>query len=304
MAVNLSAIKDLLLPGLRGITGKYDQIPTQYDKLFEKSKSNMALERTAEMRYLGLAALKNEGGQTYFDNNAGERFVYNQEHTELGLGYAITRKAIDDNLYKTQFKPSNLGLMESFVQTKEILGASIFNTATTYNSSFGGDGKALLATDHPIDGGTFANKPTTEVDLNEATLLNGMLAIRQNMKDQAGLKMYARARKLVVPVALEPVAVRLTKTELRPGTADNDVNAIRSVSGGLPEGYIVCDFLTSNFAWFLLTTVKGLIYMERVAFEMDMQVDFTTDNLLVKGYERYSFGYYNPRALWGTFPTS
>ena len=129
MAVNLSAIKDLLLPGLRGITGKYDQIPTQYDKLFEKSKSNMALERTAEMRYLGLAALKNEGGQTYFDNNAGERFVYNQEHTELGLGYAITRKAIDDNLYKTQFKPSNLGLMESFVQTKEILGASIFNTA-------------------------------------------------------------------------------------------------------------------------------------------------------------------------------
>lgn len=304
MAVNLSAIRDLLLPGLRGITGKYDQIPTQYDKLFEKSKSNMALERTAEMRYLGLAALKNEGGQTYFDNNAGERFVYNQEHTELGLGYAITRKAIDDNLYKTQFKPSNLGLMESFVQTKEILGASIFNTATTYNSSFGGDGKALLATDHPIDGGTFANKPTTEVDLNEATLLNGMLAIRQNMKDQAGLKMYARARKLVVPVALEPVAVRLTKTELRPGTADNDVNAIRSVSGGLPEGYIVCDFLTSNFAWFLLTTVKGLIYMERVAFEMDMQVDFTTDNLLVKGYERYSFGYYNPRALWGTFPTS
>jgi len=304
MAVNLSAIRDLLLPGLRGITGKYDLIPTQYDKLFEKSKSNMALERTAEMRYLGLAALKNEGGQTYFDNNAGERFVYNQEHTELGLGYAITRKAIDDNLYKTQFKPSNLGLMESFVQTKEILGASIFNTATTYNSSFGGDGKALLATDHPIDGGTFANKPTTEVDLNEATLLNGMLAIRQNMKDQAGLKMYARARKLVVPVALEPVAVRLTKTELRPGTADNDVNAIRSVSGGLPEGYIVCDFLTSNFAWFLLTTVKGLIYMERVAFEMDMQVDFTTDNLLVKGYERYSFGYYNPRALWGTFPTS
>ena len=256
MAVNLSAIKDLLLPGLRGITGKYDQIPTQYDKLFEKSKSNMALERTAEMRYLGLAALKNEGGQTYFDNNAGERFVYNQEHTELGLGYAITRKAIDDNLYKTQFKPSNLGLMESFVQTKEILGASIFNTATTYNSSFGGDGKALLATDHPIDGGTFANKPTTEVDLNEATLLNGMLAIRQNMKDQAGLKMYARARKLVVPVALEPVAVRLTKTELRPGTADNDVNAIRSVSGGLPEGYIVCDFLTSNFAWFLLSTVS------------------------------------------------
>jgi len=303
MAVNLSAIKDLLLPGLRGVEGKYEMIPSQYDKIFTKHDSKLALERTAEMRYLGLAQLKTEGGQTSFDNNAGERYVYNQEHNEIALGYAITRKAIDDNLYKTQFHPSNLGLIESFQQTKEIYGANILNTATTYNANIGGDGVALCSTSHPIDGGTVANKPTTDVDLNEATLLNGMISIRTNFKDQAGLKVFARGRKLIVPPQLEPVAIRLTKTELRPGTADNDVNAILSTAGGLPEGYMVNDFLTSARAWFLLTNIDGLSYMERVKFETDMQVDFVTDNLLVKGYERYSFGYYNWRSIYGSFPT-
>lgn len=303
MAVNLSAIKDLLLPGLRGVEGKYEMIPSQYDKIFTKHDSKMALERTAEMRYLGLAQLKTEGGQTAFDNSAGERYVYNQEHVEIGLGYAITRKAIDDNLYKTQFHPSNLGLIESFQQTKEIYGANVLNTATTYNANIGGDGVALCATDHPIDGGTVANKPAVQVDLNEATLLNAMIAVRTNFKDQAGLKVFARARKLIVPPQLEPVAIRLTKTELRPGTADNDVNAILTTAGGLPESYMTNDFLTSPYAWFLLTNIDGLSYMERVKYEMDMQVDFVTDNLLVKGYERYSFGYYNWRSIYGSFPT-
>jgi len=301
MAVNLSAIKDLLLPGLRGVEGKYEQIPSQYDKIFTKHESKMALERTAEMRFLGLAQLKTEGGQTAFDNNAGERYVYNQEHTEIALGYAITRKAIDDNLYKTQFMPSNLGLIESFQQTKEIYGANVLNTATTYNAAVGGDGKALVASDHPIDGGTVSNYST--VELNESTLLNAMIAIRTNFKDQAGLKVFARGRKLIVPPQLEPVAIRLTKTELRPGTADNDVNAIMMTAGGLPEGYMVNDFLTDTNNWFLLTNIDGLSYMERVKFESDMQVDFVTDNLLVKGYERYSFGYYNWRAIYGSLPS-
>lgn len=304
MAVNLSSIKDLLLPGLRGITGKYEQIPAQYDKIFTKHESKMALERTAEMRFLGLAQLKTEGGQTAFDNNAGERYVYNQEHTEIALGYAITRKAIDDNLYKTQFMPSNLGLIESFLQTKEIYGANVLNTATTYNAAVGGDGQALISTAHPIDGGTISNRSSTDADLNEASLLNAMISIRYNFRDQAGLKVFARGRKLIVPPQLEPVAIRLTKTELRPGTADNDVNAIMMTAGGLPEGYMVNDYLTSQYAWFLLTNIDGLSYMERVKYEADMQVDFVTDNLLVKGYERYSFGYYNWRSIWGSFPTS
>ena len=301
MAVNLSAIKDLLLPGLRGIEGKYEMIPSQYDKIFTKHESKMALERTAEMRFLGLAQLKQEGGQTSFDNASGERFVYNQEHTEIGLGYAITRKAIDDNLYKTQFAPSNLGLIESFQQTKEIYAAGSLNTATTYNSAIGGDGKALVSTTHPIDGSTISNYST--VELNESTLLNNMIAIRTNFKDQAGLKVFARGRKLIIPAALEPVAIRLTKTELRPGTADNDVNAIMMTAGGLPEGYMVNDFLTASNAWFLLTNIDGLAYMQRIKFETDMQVDFVTDNLLVKAYERYSFGYYNWRAVYGSLPS-
>jgi len=214
MAVNLSAIKDLLLPGLRGIEGKYEQIPSQYDKIFTKHDSKMALE---------------------------------------------------------------------------------------YNASVGGDGVALVSASHPIDGSTISNYTTNE--LNESTLLNAMIAIRTNFKDQAGLKVFARGRKLIVPAALEPVAIRLTKTELRPGTADNDVNAIMMTAGGLPEGYMVNDFLTSASAWFLLTNIDGLSYMERVKFETDMQVDFVTDNLLVKGYERYSFGYYNWRSIYGAIPS-
>jgi hypothetical protein len=304
MAVNLAAIKDLLLPGLRGVEGKYEMIPRQWDKIFTRFDSKMALERTAEMRYLSYAQLKTEGGQTAFDNNAGERYVYNQEHIELGLGYAMTRKAIDDNLYKTQFHPSNLGLIESFAQTEEIYGANVFNSGQTYNNAVGGDGVALFSTAHPIDDGTYANTPTVQVDLNESTLLNAMIAVRTNFKDQAGLKIFARARKLVVPPQLEPVAIRLTKTELRPGTADNDVNAIMMTAGGLSEGYMVNDYLTSAFAWFLLTNIQGLNYMSRIPFETDMQVDFTTDNLLVKGYQRYSFNYSNPRAAYGSFPTA
>ena len=304
MAVNLSSAQALLLPGLRGIEGKYEMIPSQYDKLYTKHDSKLALERTAEMRFLGYAQLKTEGGQTAFDNGAGQRYLYNQEHTEIGLGYAITRKMIDDNVYKTQFHASNLGLIESFQQTKEIFGANLFNTATTYNSAVVGDGVSILSASHPTDYGLIANTPSTQVDLNEATLLNGMINIRVNFRDQAGLKIFARGRKLLVAPQNEPVAIRLTKTELRPGTNDNDVNAILTTAGGLPEGYIVNDYLTNSPWWFLLTNIDGLSYMERVKFETDMQVDFVTDNLLVKGYERYSFSYYNWRAIYGSSPST
>lgn len=304
MPIALSAIRDLLFPGLREVTGKYEQIDRQWSKIFDTTKSEMALERTVEARYLGFAQLKTEGQPTTFDNNAGERFVYNQEHNEIALGYAITRKAIDDNLYKAQFQPSNLGLIESFAQTKEIYGANILNTGNVFSAAINGDGQSLYSTAHPVDTGTYANRPTADADLNEATLLSAMISIRRQFVDQAGLKFHARARKLVVPPELEPIAIRLLQTELRPGTADNDVNAIRSTANGLPEGYMVFDYLTSPFAWFMLTNVKGLIYMERIPFETDMQVEFTTDNLLVKGYERYSFGFFNPRATYGTFPTS
>jgi len=304
MPVALSQIRDLLLPGLWGVSGKYPMIERQWPKVFRQTDSNMAFERRASMRYLGLAQLKQEGAPTSFDNAAGQRFVYNAEHLEIGLGYAITRKAIDDNLYKGEFGPSNDGLMESFKETEEIYAANVFNTGTTYSAATGGDGVALFSTAHPIDGATIGNQPSPDVDLNESSLLNAAISIRSTWKDNAGLKIHARGRKLIVPSQLEPIALRLFRSELRPGTANNDVNAIQGMNESFKEGFMVWDYLTSSYAWFLLTNHDGLIWFNRKPFEMDMSVEFTTDNLLVKGYQRYVPTYYDWRAVYGTFPTS
>jgi hypothetical protein len=247
--------------------------------------------------------LKFEGGAVAFDDGAGERFIFNHEHFEIGLGYAITRKAIDDNLYEAEFPASNLGLQNSFAQAEEIFTANVLNTATTYNTSIVGDGVALLSTAHPVDGTTWANTFTTQLDLNEASLLSALTGIRSNIIDQARLKVFARGRKLLVPPQLEWVAARLIHTELRPGTTDNDISALRA-TGSLPEGFEVMDFLTSSFSWFVLTTIPGMLFLERIAFEMSMEVDFITDNLLVKGYQRYYTGYKNPRCIFGSTPTS
>jgi hypothetical protein len=304
MPVALAQIKDLLLPGLWGISGKYAMIERQWPKIFRQTDSVMALERRAAMRYLGFAQLKQEGAPTSFDNAAGQRYVYNAEHLEIGLGYAITRKAIDDNLYKAEFGPSNDGLMESFKETEEIYAVNLFNTGTTFNQSVVGDGVSLFATNHPTDAGNIANQPSPDVDLNETSLLNGLITIRSTWKDNAGLKIHARGRKVVVPANLEPIALRLFRSELRPGTAQNDVNAILGMNDSLKEGFMVWDYLTSSFAWFILTNHDGLIFFNRKPFEMDMSVEFTTDNLLVKGYQRYVPSYFDWRAVYGTFPTS
>jgi len=304
MPVALANIRSELLPGLFDVRGSYDMIPRQWDKVFTTRKSNMAVERSTQMAFVALPYLKDEGAATQFDNNAGERFTWAFVHIEVGLGYAITRKAIDDNLYKAQFNPTNLKLQEGYAQFKEIQAANVLNLGATQNTSIIGDGVALFSTAHPYDGGTWANTSTTPKSLNESTLLADMTNVRTQFVNERGLRILSRARRLVVPPNLEAIAIRLTKTELRPGTADNDVNAILTLSGGLPEGFIVLDFLTSNFAWFLTTNIDGLIHMLRIPYEMDMWVDNITDNLLVKAYERYSFGYNDPRAAWGEFPTS
>jgi hypothetical protein len=279
-------------------------IPRQWDKVFTTRKSNLAVERSTQMAFTALPFLKDEGAATQFDNNAGERFTWAFIHIEVSLGYSITRKAIDDNIYKAQFNPTNLKLQEAFAQFKEIQAANILNLGTTYQASIIGDGQALFSTAHPFDGGTWANTSTVPKSLNESTLLADMTNVRVQFVNERGLRILSRARRLIVPPNLEPIAIRLTKTELRPGVADNDVNAILTLSGGLPEGFIVLDFLTSNFAWFLTTNIEGLIHMLRIPYESDMWVDNVTDNLLVKAYERYSFGYNDPRAAWGEFATS
>lgn len=303
MAVNVAALYDLTRPGLRGIEGRYKMIPRQWPKVFMRGVSKMGVERTAVVRMLSLAQLKFEGGATQMDNNAGERFIYNHEAFEVGLGYAITRKAIADNLYEQQFPASNLDLQKSFEQTEEIYTANVLNTASTYNPNIGGDGVALLSASHPIDGGTIANTPTTQQDLNEGSLLTALTSVRTNFKDQAGKKIFARGRKMIVHPNNEWVAARLIHTPLRPGTGDNDISALQA-TGSLPEKYEVMDFLTNAPWWFVQTTIDGLIFLEREPFEMSMEVDFITDNLLVKGYQRYYVGYTDPLCIYGNTPTT
>jgi len=306
MSINTSQIRDLLRPGLREVTGEYDDIPTQYKRVFKSTPSTMQIERTAHVAYMGLAAMKQEGGATSFDNAAGQRWVYNAETYEVGLAYAITRKAIRDNLYKSEFKPTALGLAKAFKEFWEINSFNVLNNGTTYDASIVGDGKALFATDHPVDGGTWANRFTTDLDLNEASLMQAIKNIRTNWVDERNLKITGRAKRdgLLVPVALMDVAERICKTELRPGTADNDINADRTVEGGITD-YMVCDYLTSNFAWFVRTqNDEGLKFFERDAYETDMWVDNSTDNLIVKAYQRAQPTYTDSRAGYGSFPTA
>jgi hypothetical protein len=303
MAIDLASIKNELFPGLAAVEGRYKKIETKWSRLFEKRNSKMALERRTQMAYLPLAREKAEGQSTYFDDRAGERWLYSAEMRELSLGYLITRKAVEDNQYKAEFNPSNLGLQDVFATTKEIYAANIFNNGSVFDTTVGGDGVSLFNTAHPIDNGTVANRPTTDIDLNESSLLTAMTTIRNTWVDERNIKIAARADVLLVPAPLEPVAVRLLRTPLRPGTSDNDVNAILHVGGGMRD-YIVNEFLTSAFAWFVKTDKRGLIYYERIPFELDMYVDFDTDNLKVKGRERYIFSYFDWRATYGTFPTA
>jgi hypothetical protein len=302
MAVTTSNIPALLLPGVRKIKGDYKQIPTQWSQVFAQGKSDMAVERTESMRYLPLPQLKTTGAPTQFDNLAGQRFTYNHVHVAIGLGYAFTREAIDDNLYKTQFDPTNLGLIKSFKQMKEILGAAVFNTGNVLNPQIGGDNQPLFSTAHPVDGYNVANTPTTQTGLNENTLLMANNQIRR-FRDNAGLLIGAQGRKLLVPVELRHVAKRLMDTPLRPGTNNNDVASIKE-NNDLQDGYLVMDFLTSPYSWFVLSDQGGFIYLERKPFEASMQVEFTTDNLMVKGYERYYIGYDDWRAGYGVFPSN
>jgi hypothetical protein len=295
-----SQIPALLLPGVRKLKGEYRQIRTQFSQVFAPGKSEMAVERTVSMRYLPLPQLKTQGAPTQFDNLAGQRFVYNHVHVAIGLGYAFTREALDDNLYRSQFNPANLGLLRSFKQMKEILAAAVFNSGNTVTPGLGADGVPLFAPNHPVDGYLIPNTPTQQIGLNENSLIMGNNMIRR-FRDNAGLLMGAQGRILLVPVELRHMAKRLMETPLRPGTANNDVASAKE-NGDLSDGYLVMDFLTSPFAWFILSDQGGAIYLERKPFETSMQVEFVSDMLLVKAYERYYMGYDDWRLGVGFYP--
>lgn len=304
MSVNLASIFQELQPGLMAVTGRYKEVPLEFERIYVKKSSRLNLERTVQTRFLGIAQLKQDGGATIFDNNSGDRFIYNMQPVGAGLGYTITRNALADCLYKDTFTPTNLGLQNSMRAFWNTMAAYNFNTATTYQNATGGTGQPLLSVSHPVDGGTFANTSSTPQSLNEASLIAAIKAIPQTFVDQAGLFIDVQAEKLLIPWNLRDVALRLLKSELRPGTANNDPNVINEIHGGGIRELITSRYLTSNFAWFLPTSVPGFIEIEREPFETDMWVDFSTDNLKVKCYERKGYFWNDPRCVYGQMATA
>jgi len=302
MAITTSQIPALLLPGVRKVKGMYQEMPTQWSLVYAKGVSHMEAEKTVHVRYLPLPQLKTTGAPTTFDNLAGQRFTYNHVHVAFGLGYAFTREALKDNLYKTAFSAANLGLARSYRQMKEIMGAATFNTGNVLNPTIGGDNLPLFSTQHPVDGYVVPNTPQTQVGLNENSLFLANNMIRR-FRDDAGLLYGSQGKKLVVPVELRHVAKRLMEVEARPGTTNRDIASVKE-NDDLRDGYVVLDFLTSPYAWFVLSDAGGLICLEREAFETSMQTDFTTDNLMVKAYERYYMGYDDWRLGVGFYPSN
>lgn len=299
MAVNTAAIKSLLRPGLKTVFGDYPNYTGQWSEIFERNKSDKQAEVDVEMRFMGLAQLKTEGASITYDLNAGERYSTTYINRTVGLGFIITKEAMDDNLYQSAFPQQSKSLRKALEQAKEIQGAAVLNNGFLGGAFAVGDGQALFSTAHPIDNGTVANTFTVQADLNEASLEAAVIGT-QKFRDIAGLRVMVKPTKLIVPAELQFTAERLLKTELRTSTADNDVNAMRSLST-VPQGYRVNQFLTDPNAWFLMTTAdNGFKYMERKAVETDMTTDFDTKSIKVSAIERYSFGVSNWRAAWGS----
>lgn len=295
--ITLHSIKNMLLPGLHAVTGKYKEVPPEWEGIFKAKKAKYAQERSQQVRYLGPAQQKTETGSIAYDNDGGERWLYTMEPIEAAIGYIMSRKSIDDGQYKADFTPNNLGLQRAMQAFWSEEAAYVFNAAATYNTEVGGDGKAILATDHPHDGGTWANTSATPLALSEGSLIS-TIKLTQKFVDEAGIFINCSPEMLIVPINLLEVAIRLVKTELRPGTANNDVNAILTMAGGV-KTYKPMKYLTGDYRWFLKTDIEGLLMLTRTPYETDMDVDFDTKSLKVSSYERKGFFCNDPRALAG-----
>jgi phage major head subunit gpT-like protein len=297
MTINTTAIQSLLRPGLAAVFGDYPSYPSQWSEIFEVYESDKASEIEVEMKMLGLAQLRPEGSPTAVDS-MGERIKTTYTHRYVGLSFQITRQAIMDNLYKTKFPLMVKALKKSMAQTKEILGASILNNGFLANFPIG-DGQPLFSTQHPIDGGVVSNTPGVNTDLNEASLESAIIAVQQ-FKDQAGLITMTKPLKLIVPPQLQYTAERLLASSYRTGTNNNDVNAMYNLSS-VPQGARVNQYLTSPSSWFLLTdATDSFKHYIREKIETDVYSSFSTDDLMCKAIERYSFGVSNFRGAYGS----
>jgi hypothetical protein len=287
MAINTTAIRDLLRPGLAAVFGDYPMYPGQWSEIFEKHSSDKAVEIEVEVKLLGLAQIKAEGASTAY-GEMGQRYVTNYVNRYTSIGFIITRQAIKDNLYQSSFPLQAKALRQSMEQTKEVLGASVLNNGFSSNFPIG-DGQPLFSTAHPIENGTVANTFSVQADLNETSLQDAIVGV-QRFRDAAGLRIMTKPTKLIVPAELQWTATRLLQSQFRVDTANNDINAIYNNSA-VPQGHRVNMFLTDTNSWFLLTDApNGFKHYEREALETDVYTDFDTDNLKAKAIERYSFG--------------
>jgi hypothetical protein len=278
---------------------EYARYENQHTEIFTTESSDRAFEEEVMLSGFGAAPTKSEGSGITYDD-AQESYTARYNHETIALAFSITEEAIEDNLYDRLGSRYTKALARSMAHTKQVKAAAILNNAFTAGASAGGDGVALCATNHPLtNGSTFANRPTTDADLNETSLEDALISIA-GFVDERGLKVALRGMKLVISRQQQFVAERLMVSNLRVGTADNDVNAIRSMSL-LPDGYVVNDFLTDPDAFFIKTDApRGFINFERTPLSTGMEADFDTGNMRFKARERYSFGFSDPRAVYGS----
>jgi hypothetical protein len=299
MAISRAQLLKELLPGLNALFGlEYAKYGEQHKEIYETETSERSFEEETKLSGFSAAPVKAEGAAIAYDN-AQEAWTARYTHETIAMGFSITEEAVEDNLYDSLSSRYTKALARGMAYTKQVKAAAILNTGFTAGVTYG-DGVTLFSTAHPlISGGVNSNRPATAADLNETSLENAVIQIAA-WTDERGLLIAAKPKKLIVPPALQFVATRLLETELRVGTADNDINAIKN-NGSIPGGYTVNNFLTDTNAWFLLTDVpNGLKHFVRSPLANSMDGDFDTGNVRYKARERYSFGVSDPLGIYGS----
>jgi hypothetical protein len=275
---------------------EYARYGEEHKEIYETETSERSFEEETKLSGFTAAPVKNEGAAIAYDNGQ-EAWSARYNHETIAMGFSLTEEAIEDNLYDSLSARYTKALARSMSYTKQVKAANVINNGFT---ATGGDGVALFSTQHPlVSGGVNSNTPATQADLNETSLENAVIQIAA-WTDERGLLIAAKPRKLIVPPALQFVATRLLETELRVGTADNDINAIKN-NGSIPEGYTVNHFLTDSNGWYLTTDVpNGMKHFVRTPMSTGMDGDFDTGNVRYKARERYSFGYSDPLGMYGS----
>ncbi len=299
MAISRAQLLKELLPGLNALFGlEYAKYGEEHKEIFETETSERSFEEETKLSGFSAAPVKNEGSAIAYDN-AQEAWTARYNHETIALGFSLTEEAIEDNLYDSLSGRYTKALARAMAYTKQVKAANILNNAFTAGYTYG-DGQVLCSTAHPlVSGGVNSNTPSTQADLNETSLENAVIQIAA-WTDERGLLIASKPKKLVIPPAQQFVATRLLETELRVGTTDNDINALKN-NGSIPEGYAVNHWLTDSNGWFLTTDVpNGLKHFVRSPLSQSMDGDFDTGNVRYKSRERYSFGVSDPLGIFGS----